>query len=82
MTAYDQQSAELPIGWQKLLVLRAGIAGAPENLDSGEIQRWVYKCLVDEHPEWIEPYDPDGGEEPPLRWLRRITEHEINKIEG
>jgi hypothetical protein len=81
MSAYDQRSGELSVAWQKLLVLRAGLAGAPENLDSGEIQRWVYERLVNEHPEWIGPYDPDAGPEPPLYWLRRMAEDEIGRIE-
>jgi hypothetical protein len=64
-----------------LLVLRAGLAGTPENLDSGEIQRWVYERLMEEHPEWVGSYDRDAGPEPPLRWLQRITEDEIHRIE-
>lgn len=41
MAAYDQQTAALPTGWQKLLLLQAGYCGI--DLDSFEIMDWTHK---------------------------------------
>lgn len=77
MAAYDQRSERLPVGWQKLLVLRAGIAGCAANLDSGEIQDWAYTHIVEENPDWLEAYDGEIENEPPLQWLRHVIGDEV-----
>lgn len=41
MAAYDQRTAALPMGWQKLLLIRAGYCGI--DLESFEIMDWTYK---------------------------------------
>jgi hypothetical protein len=69
MAAYDQRSERLPVGWQKLLVLQAGIAGGAANLDSFEIQDWAYTRIVDENPGWLGEFDDDIDRDMPLRWL-------------
>jgi hypothetical protein len=69
MAAYDQRSPQLPAGWQKLLVLQAGIAGSEPNLDSGAIQEWAYMKIKEENPDWLGDFDDDIDHEKPLRWL-------------
>jgi hypothetical protein len=69
MAAYDQRSERLPVGWQKLLVLQAGIAGCEANLDSFEIQEWAYAAIEEENPSWLGDFDEDVDLEKPLRWL-------------
>jgi hypothetical protein len=68
MKAYDQRSEVLPVGWQKLLVLQAGVAGSEDNLDSFEIQEWAY-ARVEENPSWLGDFDDDVDQDKPLRWL-------------
>jgi hypothetical protein len=80
MTAYDQQSDQLPVGWQKLLVLRAGIAGSSHNLDSAEIEDWAYTRITEENPSWIVPWDEGPENEPPLNWLIHILAPEVMAI--
>jgi hypothetical protein len=80
MAAYDQRSARLPLGWQKLLVLRAGIAGCSQNLDSAEIEEWAYTRITEENPDWIVPWDEGPENEPPLNWLRHILALEVIPI--
>jgi hypothetical protein len=69
MAAYDQRSERLPVGWQKLLVLQAGIAGSEKNLDSHEIQEWAYARITEENPDWLGDFDDDIDRDMPLRWL-------------
>lgn len=69
MAAYDQRSGGLPIGWQKFLVLQAGIAGSPDNLDSAEIQEWAYARIKEENSGWLGDFDEDIDRGMPLRWL-------------
>jgi hypothetical protein len=69
MVAYDQRSDRLPVGWQKLLVLQAGIAGSERNLDSYEIQEWAYTRVKEEHPDWLGDFDDDIDRDKPMRWL-------------
>ena len=69
MAAYDQRSERLPVGWQKLLVLQAGIAGSEANLDSFEIKEWAYTRTKDENPGWLGNFDDDIDRDMPLRWL-------------
>ncbi|MGN6188870.1 MAG: hypothetical protein ACTHOE_08225 [Conexibacter sp.] len=69
MDAYDRRSDRLPVGWQKLLVLQAGIAGHDDNLDSGEIQEWAYRRIKEDNPDWLGNFDDDIDREMPLRWL-------------
>jgi hypothetical protein len=69
MIAYDQRSERLPVGWQKLLVLQAGVAGSEAMLDSFEIQEWAYARIKDENPSWLGEFDEDIDLEKPLRWL-------------
>lgn len=66
MTAYNEKSERLPVGWQKLLVLRAGIAGGTHDLDDAEIQEWVYTRIVEEN-HWLGDIDADLAHEMPLR---------------
>lgn len=80
MVAYDQRSDRLPLGWQKLLVLRAGIAGCSQNLDSAEIEEWAYTRITEENPDWIVPWDEGPENEPPLSWLRHILALEVLPI--
>lgn len=77
MAAYDQRSERLPVGWQKLLVLRAGIAGCSQNLDSAEIEEWAYTCITEEHPDWLAPFDGEIENEPPLHWLQHVLGPEV-----
>jgi hypothetical protein len=79
MAAYDRRSDRLPVGWQKLLVLRAGIVGCSQNLDSSEIEEWAYTRITEENPSWLEPYDGEVENEPPLNWLRYTLEPEVLK---
>lgn len=72
MAAYDQRSERLSRGWQKFLVLQAGIAGSPDNLDSSEVQEWAYARVKEEHPEWLGDFDEDVDREMPLRWLTQL----------
>ena len=72
MAAYDQRSQRLPVGWQKFLVLQAGIAGNKWNLDSGEIQDWAYTRITEENPGWLGSFDDDIDREMPLRWLTQV----------
>jgi hypothetical protein len=72
MAAYDQRSERLSRGWQKFLVLQAGIAGSPDNLDSSEVQEWAYVRIKEEHPEWLGDFDEDVDREMPLRWLIQL----------
>lgn len=72
MTAYDQRSESLPVGWRKFLVLQAGIAGSHDNLDSSEIQDWAYTRIRDENPDWLGNFDDDVDREMPLRWLVQL----------
>jgi hypothetical protein len=69
MHAYEQRSERLPVGWQKFLVLQAGIAGGPENLDSSQIKEWAYVRITEENPDWLGDFDDDVDREMPLRWL-------------
>lgn len=69
MQAYDQRSDRLPVGWQKLLVLQAGIAGSEKNLDSHEIQEWAYTRIKEDNPDWLGDFDDDVDRDMPLRWL-------------
>lgn len=80
MAAYDQRSDRLPVGWQKLLVLRAGIAGCSQNLDSSKIEDWAYTRIIEENPSWLESYDGEVENEPPLHWLRHMLEPEVLAI--
>ncbi len=80
MVAYDHRSDRLPVGWQKLLVLRAGVAGCSQNLDSSEIEDWAYTRITEENPSWLERYDGEVESEPPLHWLRHILEPEVLAI--
>ncbi|HEV7615285.1 MAG TPA: hypothetical protein VGO36_03550 [Solirubrobacterales bacterium] len=73
MAAYDNRSEALPVGWQKLLVLQAGVAGGPDNLDSFEIQKWAYTRIVDENPNWLGDFDEDVDRGKPLRWLTQLV---------
>jgi hypothetical protein len=66
--------------WQKLLVLRAGIAGCSQNLDSADIEEWAYTRITEETPEWVVPWDEGPENEPPLNWLRRILALEVLPI--
>lgn len=70
--AYDQKSECLSRGWQKFLVLQAGIAGSPDNLDSSRVQEWAYARIKEEHPEWLGDFDEDVDREMPLRWLIQL----------
>ncbi|SRR6266487_1664294 len=72
MAAYDQRSERLPVGWQKFLVLQAGIAGSPDNLDSSEIQEWAYARIKEENPDWLGDFDEDIDRQKPLRWLTQL----------
>jgi hypothetical protein len=72
MAAYDERSEKLPIGWQKFLVLQAGIAGAPDNLDSFPIQEWAYTKITEENPDWLGDFDDDVDRQKPLRWLTQL----------
>jgi hypothetical protein len=69
MAAYDQRSERLSVGWQKLLVLQAGIAGSEQNLDSYEIQEWAYARITEDNPGWLGDFDDDVDRDMPLRWL-------------
>jgi len=71
MAVYDQRSEHLSVGWQKFVVLQAGIAGSPENLDSAEIQEWAYS-RIEENPDWLVHEDVALDEAKPLNWLREI----------
>jgi hypothetical protein len=73
MAAYDQRSERLPVGWQKLLVLRGGIAGSEQNLDDGKIEEWAYTAVKDEHPEWLGDFDEDVDRDMPMRWLTQTV---------
>ncbi len=68
MTAYDERSERLPLGWQKLLVLQAGIAGSEPYLDSSVIQDWAY-TRIEENPDWLGDFDEEIDHAMPLRWL-------------
>jgi hypothetical protein len=72
MAAYDQRSSLLPVGWQKLLVLQAGIAGSEANLDSSKIQEWAYARIKEENPNWLGNFDDDIDRDMPLRWLTQV----------
>jgi hypothetical protein len=72
MAAYDQRSDRLPVGWQKLLVLQAGIAGSEANLDSFEIQDWAYTRIKEENSDWLGDFDEDIDRDMPLRWLTQV----------
>lgn len=72
MAAYNNRSNRLPVGWQKLLVLQAGIAGSPDNLDSFEIQDWAYRTITTGNPDWLGDFDADIDQEKPLRWLTQL----------
>src|SRR5665213_1719634 len=72
MAAYDQRSDRLPVGWQKLLVLQAGIAGSEPNLDSFEIQDWAYTRIKEENPDWLGDFDDDIDRDMSLRWLTQV----------
>lgn len=72
MTAYDQRSDHLPVGWQKFLVLQAGIAGSYDNLDSSEVQDWAYTRIKEENSDWLGDFDDDIDREMPLRWLTQL----------
>jgi hypothetical protein len=72
IAAYDNASESLSVGWRKFLVLQAGIAGAPDNLDSFEIQDWAYTRIKDENPDWLGDFDDDVDREKPLRWLVQL----------
>jgi len=80
MAAYDQRSDRLSRGWQKLLVLRAGIAGYSENLDDFKIEDWAYTRITEENPDWIVPWDEGSENEPPLNWLRHVLALEVLRI--
>ncbi len=80
MAAYDERSDRLPVGWQKLLVLRAGIAGSSQNLDSADIEEWAYTRITEENPDWVVPSDEGPENEPPLGWLRHVLELEVLPI--
>ena len=73
MAAYNNRSERLPVGWQKFLVLQAGIAGSPDNLDSYEIQDWAYTRIAEENPDWLGDFDEDVDREKPLRWLTQLV---------
>lgn len=77
MAAYDQRSDRLPVGWQKLLVLQAGIASCQDNLDDFEIQEWAYTRIKDHHPEWLGDFDDDLDQEKPLRWLTQLIGFQV-----
>jgi hypothetical protein len=72
IAAYDNKSERLPVGWQKFLVLQAGIAGSPDNLDSYEVQEWAYTRIAEENPGWLGDFDEDVDLEKPLRWLTQL----------
>ena len=72
MEVYDRRSARLPVGWLKFAVLQAGIAGAPDNLDSSEIQDWAYARIKEENPDWLGDFDDDIDRDMPLRWLTQL----------
>jgi hypothetical protein len=80
MAAYDRRSDRLPLGWQKLLVLRAGIAGSTRNLDDFEIEDWAYTRITEENPDWLVPYDGELENEPPLNWLRHVLAPEVLRM--
>jgi hypothetical protein len=73
MAAYDNMADRLPVGWRKFLVLQAGIAGGPDNLDSYEIQDWAYTRIQEENPDWLGDFDDDIDHEKPLRWLTQLV---------
>jgi hypothetical protein len=80
MAAYDQCSDRLPIGWQKLLVLRAGIAGCTQNLDDSKIEDWAYTIITDESRGWLVSYEGTPENEPPLNWLLHVLEPEVLRM--
>jgi hypothetical protein len=80
MVAYEERSKRLPLGWQKLLVLRAGVAGSTQNLDDAKIQEWVYTRVVEENPGWLGDLDADLAHEMPLRWLERDIRADVLAI--
>jgi len=71
MAVYDQRSERLSVGWQKFVVLQAGIAGSPENLDSAEVQEWAYS-RIEENPGWLDHEDVAFDQAKPLDWLRQV----------
>lgn len=72
MVAYDQRSEQLPVGWQKFLVLQAGIAGCYDNLDSSAVQDWAFTRVKEENPDWLGEFDDDVDRERPMRWLVQL----------
>ncbi|HUC00227.1 MAG TPA: hypothetical protein VMS11_10410 [Solirubrobacterales bacterium] len=72
MAAYDQRSEHLPLGWQKFLVLQAGVAGCPDNLDSAQVQDWAYTKVTEENPGWLGDFDEDVDRDKPMRWLTQV----------
>lgn len=80
MTAYDERSDQLPVGWQKLLVLRAGVAGSTHNLDDSKIQEWVYTRIVEENPGWLDDVEADLAQDMPLRWVERDIQADVLAI--
>jgi hypothetical protein len=80
MTAYDERSDQLPVGWQKLLVLRAGVAASTYNLDDSQIQEWVYTRIVEENRDWLGDIDADLAQDMPLRWVERDIQADVLAI--
>jgi hypothetical protein len=72
MAAYDNRSPRLSVGWQKFLVLQAGVAGSQDNLDSYEVQDWAYTRIKEENPDWLGDFDEDVDLEKPLRWVTQL----------
>jgi hypothetical protein len=72
IAAYEQCAGRLPVGWQKFLVLQAGIAGCEDNLDSPQVQDWAYARVKEENPQWLGDFDEDVDREMPMRWLTQL----------
>lgn len=77
IAAYNERSDRLPVGWQKLLVLQAGIAGSEASLDSSEIQDWAYTRISEENPDWLGDFDRDIDRGMPLRWLTQVIGSQV-----
>lgn len=64
IAVYTQRSGRLPVGWQKFVVLQAGLLGI--ELDSAEVMEWAYR-VCKHTPGWLGDFDQDIDRGMPLR---------------
>jgi hypothetical protein len=69
IAVYTQRSERLSVGWQKFVVLQAGLLGI--ELDSADVMEWAYR-VCKHTPGWLGDFDQDIDRDMPLREMTQL----------